>query len=78
MKSVDKILLLEDLVKKVDKLKKAGKIIVQSHGIFDLVHPGILTHLNSAKKQGDILIATVVKDKDVLHFHFEKRGQATF
>ena len=65
MKSVDKILLLEDLVKKVDELKKAGKIIVQSHGIFDLVHPGILTHLNSAKKQGDILIATVVKDKDV-------------
>jgi rfaE bifunctional protein kinase chain/domain len=56
---------LEDLDKKVESLKRAGKIIVQSHGIFDLIHPGIITHLNSAKKQGDVLIVTIIKDKDV-------------
>lgn len=62
---MDKILLFEDLEKKVENLKHAGKIIVQSHGIFDLVHPGVIAHLTSAKKQGDILIVTVVKDMDV-------------
>jgi rfaE bifunctional protein kinase chain/domain len=60
-----KILLLDDFIKKVDELKLAGKIVVQSHGIFDLIHPGIIKHLNTAKEQGDILIVTVIKDKDV-------------
>lgn len=60
-----KILLLDDLVKKVDKLKEEGKVIVQSHGIFDLIHPGIIKHLSEAKRQGDVLIVTIIKDKDV-------------
>lgn len=61
----NKILLLEDLIEKVEKLKQTGKVIVQSHGIFDIIHPGIIKHLNSAKKKGNILIVTVIKDKDV-------------
>ncbi len=61
----NKILPFDDLIEKVEKLKHQGKVIVQSHGIFDLVHPGIIKHLNSAKKQGDVLIVTVIKDKDV-------------
>lgn len=61
----NKILLLDELVEKVKSLKNAGKVVVQSHGIFDLVHPGLIKHLNSARKQGDILIVTVIKDKDV-------------
>lgn len=65
MRQLQKIFLLEDLIKKVEGLKKSGKTIVQSHGVFDLIHPGIIKHLNSAKKQGDILIVTVIKDKDV-------------
>ena len=60
-----KILLLDDLVGKVSDLKQEGKIIVQSHGVFDLIHPGIIKHLNDAKKQGDLLIITVIKDKDI-------------
>ena len=60
-----KILSLDDLIKKVEDLKKAGKTIVQSHGIFDFVHPGIITHLSEAKKKGDVLVVTVIKDKDV-------------
>ncbi len=61
----NKIILLGDLAKKVADHKKAGKIVVQSHGIFDLIHPGIIKHLNMAKSQGDILLVTVIKDKDV-------------
>ena len=61
----NKILFLDELVNKVKVLKKKGKIIVQSHGVFDIVHPGMIQHLNSAKNQGDILIVTVIKDRDV-------------
>ena len=60
-----KVLFLNDLISKVESLRKEGKTIVQSHGIFDLVHPGIIKHLDEAKEQGDILIVTVIKDKDV-------------
>jgi rfaE bifunctional protein kinase chain/domain len=60
-----KILLIDDLIKKVSKLQKMGKVVVQSHGVFDLIHPGIIEHLSEAKSQGDILLVTVVKDKDV-------------
>jgi bifunctional ADP-heptose synthase (sugar kinase/adenylyltransferase) len=60
-----KILHLDDLVKKVEKLRKAGKVVVQSHGIFDLIHPGVITHLDSAREQGNVLAVTVIRDKDV-------------
>jgi len=60
-----KVYLLEDLIAELVKLKEQGKVIVQTHGVFDLMHPGIVQHLNSAKKQGDILVVTVIKDKDV-------------
>lgn len=60
-----KIVSLNELVITVEKLRARGKTIVQSHGVFDLIHPGILSHLNSAKKQGDVLVVTVIKDKDV-------------
>jgi len=61
----NKILPLEELIEKVSDFKKKKKIVVQSHGIFDLIHPGLIAHLDSAKKQGDILIITVIRDRDV-------------
>ena len=59
-----KILAFEELIRKVKDLKRAGKTVVQSHGVFDLIHPGVIKHFNSAKEQGDVLIVTVIKDKD--------------
>lgn len=61
----NKILLLDALIDKVKGLQEKGKVVVQSHGIFDLIHPGIIEHLYSAKEQGDVLIVTIIKDKDV-------------
>jgi rfaE bifunctional protein kinase chain/domain len=61
----NKILLFDELIEKVGMHQREGKIIVQSHGIFDLIHPGILKHLNAAKERGDVLVVTVIKDKDV-------------
>jgi rfaE bifunctional protein kinase chain/domain len=60
-----KLLNLDDLAAQVAKLKKAGKRVVQSHGIYDLIHPGVIEHLKTSKKLGDVLVVTVVKDKDV-------------
>ena len=60
-----KILLLDDMVRKVEALKQKGKTVVQSHGVYDIIHPGIIKHVNEAKKQGDVLVVTVIKDKDV-------------
>ena len=61
----NKTLLLDELVERVDEFKRSGKVVVQSHGVFDIIHPGIIKHLNEAKARGDILIVTVIKDKDV-------------
>lgn len=60
-----KVLSLEELVSTVRELKKSGESIVQSHGTYDLIHPGILGHLQDAKSQGDILVVTIVRDRDV-------------
>jgi len=49
----------------VRQLRESGKVIVQSHGVFDLVHPGIIQHLEEAKARGDVLVVTVIRDQDV-------------
>jgi rfaE bifunctional protein nucleotidyltransferase chain/domain len=64
-KTEQKILLPEDLIARVADLKRQGKVVVQSHGVFDLIHPGHVTHLASAREQGDVLVVTVIKDRDV-------------
>ncbi len=60
-----KILLFGDLLEMVQTLQGKKKVVVQSHGIYDLVHPGIIMHLNQAREQGDILVVTVIRDKDI-------------
>ncbi len=49
----------------IDSLKKNGKRIVQCHGVFDIVHLGHIRHFNLAKKEGDVLVVTLTKDKYV-------------
>jgi rfaE bifunctional protein kinase chain/domain len=61
----EKIKSFDDFINIVSNFKRDGKKVVQSHGVFDIIHPGIIRHLQSAKRQGDILIVTVIKDKDV-------------
>ena len=61
----NKIKPLIELAKIIDDLKKKGKTIVQCHGVFDLVHLGHIRHFNLAKKEGDVLVVTVTKDKHV-------------
>jgi rfaE bifunctional protein nucleotidyltransferase chain/domain len=48
-----------------DKLRSEGKVLVQCHGTFDLVHPGHIVHLEDAAKLGDVLVVTVTDEKRV-------------
>lgn len=59
---INKILSLTELSKTVNDLKKNGKVVVQCHGCFDMLHYGHLKHFESAKKLGDILIVTLTQD----------------
>lgn len=63
--TTSKILIFDDLIAKVRDLQKQGKVVVQSHGVWDLIHPGNLRHLKGAKSQGDILVVTIIKDEHV-------------
>lgn len=41
------------------QLKNEGKTIALCHGVFDLVHPGHIIHLEQAKEMADILVVSV-------------------
>ena len=64
-KIAKKIKSVDVLAKTITDLKKRGKKIVQCHGVFDLIHLGHIRHFNLAKKEGDILIVTITKDRHV-------------
>ncbi len=57
----NKIIGFTDLKNRINKTDR----IVQSHGVFDLLHIGHIKHFQAAKKQGDILIVTITPDRFV-------------
>lgn len=61
---IQKIVSLENIGHKLSVLEP-DKIIVQCHGVFDLLHIGHMKHLHHAKSLGDILIVTITADKFV-------------
>lgn len=60
-----KIKRLDELATIVDDLRRQGRTIVQCHGVFDLMHPGHIRHLDAAKRDGDVLVVTITKDEHV-------------
>ncbi|MCX7017132.1 MAG: PfkB family carbohydrate kinase [Candidatus Sumerlaeota bacterium] len=65
MRTEEKIKELEELAGIVAALKAQGKVVVQCHGTFDLMHPGHIKHLEAARRRGDALIVTVTPDEFV-------------
>lgn len=57
------ILTLAAAAERCAALRAAGRRIVLSHGVFDLVHPGVIRHLDEARRQGDVLVVTVAGDR---------------
>ncbi len=64
-KTYRKIKNFEKLVEIAHSLRAKKKRIVLCHGVFDLLHPGHIRHLESAKQQADTLIVTLTKDEMV-------------
>jgi len=56
---------LPSVAQKLEEHRHQKKVIVQCHGVFDLLHPGHLSHLVEAKGQGDILVVTITPDRFV-------------
>lgn len=48
-----------------EKLRNEGKTIALCHGVFDLVHPGHIIHLEQAKGMADILVVSITASKYV-------------
>lgn len=46
-------------------LKNEGKTIALCHGVFDLVHPGHIIHLEQAKTMADVLVVSITAAKYV-------------
>ena len=46
--------------------RKKGSKVAMCHGVFDLVHPGHIRHLQFAKTKSDILVVSITAD---LHVH---------
>jgi len=61
----NKIKPLDELADELSKLKADGHVVVHSHGLFDLVHPGHVRHLAAAKRTGDVLVVTITPDRYV-------------
>lgn len=64
---------LDDLETTADRLRKEGKKIVTTNGVFDILHVGHASYLQWCKKQGDILIVGVNADASVRENKGDKR-----
>ena len=60
-----KIVKLEELSDRCEKLRSAGKKIVATNGCFDLLHVGHVRYLQAARRLGDFLIVGLNGDGSV-------------
>ncbi|MGI9146677.1 MAG: adenylyltransferase/cytidyltransferase family protein [Chloroflexota bacterium] len=56
---------LAELVGKVSAARSAGKVVVLTNGVFDVLHIGHLRYLRQARSEGDMLVVGVNADASV-------------
>jgi rfaE bifunctional protein nucleotidyltransferase chain/domain len=61
----EKVVPLEELQQRANKLRAAGKRIVATNGCFDLLHVGHIRYLGAARALGDALIVGINGDESV-------------
>jgi rfaE bifunctional protein nucleotidyltransferase chain/domain len=62
---IPKIVELEELSNRCEKVRSAGKKIVATNGCFDLLHVGHVRYLQAARALGDLLIVGLNGDRSV-------------
>ena len=62
---MSKILSHEELLRERQGLRAAGKVVVFTNGVFDLLHVGHLRYLAQARTMGDALIVALNSDRSV-------------
>src|SRR5262245_47803985 len=56
---------IAELARLLTQHRRRGLKVVHCHGVFDVIHPGHIRHLRSAKAEGDVLVVTITADKFV-------------
>ena len=59
------ILSIPEAVRFVEAARAAGRRIVFTNGVFDLIHPGHIRYLRQARSLGDALVVAVNRDRSV-------------
>ncbi len=59
------VLSLDDAAGLAARLQRAGKRVVFTNGVFDLLHPGHVRYLSEARRLGDALIVGLNSDRSV-------------
>lgn len=61
----EKIRSVQELGEIATVAKAEGKKVVLCHGVFDLLHMGHVRHLESARREGSVLMVTITADRHV-------------
>jgi D-beta-D-heptose 7-phosphate kinase/D-beta-D-heptose 1-phosphate adenosyltransferase len=67
------ILSIDELAALVADARRAGKVVVFTNGVFDLLHPGHLRYLQASRRHGDLLVVAVNSDRSVRAIKGETR-----
>lgn len=59
------ILTLDEAAELAAAQRAAGRVVVMTNGVFDLMHPGHIRYLEAARAEGDLLIVAVASDRTV-------------
>lgn len=59
------VLTLEEIILRFGREKRNGKRVVFTNGCFDLLHPGHIESLETARALGDVLIVGINSDESV-------------
>jgi rfaE bifunctional protein nucleotidyltransferase chain/domain len=65
LEATGRVLSRRDAAAFAQRLRDAGKTVVFTNGVFDLIHPGHVRYLREARSLGDVLIVGVNADESV-------------
>ena len=70
---IEKVLSPEKMLGERQRLRSAGKRLVFTNGVFDLLHVGHVRYLTEARSLGDVLVVAINSDQTVRQLKGETR-----